>query len=389
MFSHFTEDMSRSLPRSPVLIVGNLSPFESENRSNLLKAMNVYDAQVIDANGASLQSLSARAVNRARIHMNLWQKIADLEFGPTQWVIIIEETARVLHPSLLDSLFEAQHAPILESAGIIMLGTTQTSRVLPNVTGGVEVLSEKSSALLQANSLAYALTPEFAARLYASNVNDPVAISHVLTDMYGVTKMEPPRFFRMSFPAFDVSGPKKPEPVRLPDSKNILTGDSSSDSMKLENISMSESILPKPKPQPPVSMASISEAFYTTTDNKRKQETKNNQNSDHMSKSARTPIRMQATREARAAARNEFESDLAKVDFEADNQISRYASLTLVFLVLLIIVGYMLIRFSRNAHFDVWGGEARMRKVSYIPSTESGGATTTESTTSLEIEPIF
>ena len=98
--------------RSPVLIVTNLSPFEI--RSNLVEAMDVYDAQVIDANGGSLQSTGARAVNRARIHMELWQRIAELEFGPTQWVVVIEETARVLHASLLDSLFEVQDTPMLE-----------------------------------------------------------------------------------------------------------------------------------------------------------------------------------------------------------------------------------------------------------------------------------
>ena len=148
------------------------------------------------------------------------------------------------------------------SAGIIMLGTTQTSRVKPNVTGGVEILSEKSSALLQASALAYAVTPEFASRLYATNVNDPVAISHVLTDMYYATRLEPPRFFRMSFPPFDVSVPNKQTfDQRLPDSANILTNDNNSpkDSMELQDMPMSN--FPRSKPQSPVSMASISNVY--------------------------------------------------------------------------------------------------------------------------------
>ena len=381
--------MGRRL-RSPVLIVTNLSPFEI--RSNLVEAMDVYDAQVIDANGGSLQSTGARAVNRARIHMELWQRIAELEFGPTQWVVVIEETARVLHASLLDSLFEVQDTPMLESAGIIMLGTTQTSRVKPNVTGGVEILSEKSSALLQASALAYAVTPEFASRLYATNVNDPVAISHVLTDMYYATRLEPPRFFRMSFPPFDVSVPNKQTfDQRLPDSANILTNDNNSpkDSMELQDMPMSKTFLKKTKPQSPVSMASISESFYKRTAPPQK----DRKDPSDLSSHERHPIRMQATRKSHAAVRSEFESELESdlaSDLQSDSgEISRYASMTLVFLVVLIIVGYMVIRFVTRAPPDVWGGQAKERNVNYTPTTGSGEGMTTESIKSAIIEPVL
>ena len=102
---------------------------------------------------------------------------------------------------------------------------------------------------------------------------------------------------------------------------------------------------------------------------------------------------MQATRKSHAAVRSEFESELESdlaSDLQSDSgEISRYASMTLVFLVVLIIVGYMVIRFVTRAPPDVWGGQAKERNVNYTPTTGSGEGMTTESIKSAIIEPVL
>ena len=196
----------------------------------------------------------------------------------------------------------------------------------------------------------------------------------------------------MSFPPFDVSVQNKS--VRSQNSAKILSVDiNDSDSMELQNIVLSEPLLnKKTKPRPPVSMASISESFYKTTAPKRRKDFTDDLN--NASPRGRPPIRMQATRRARAVDRGDFESDFEDAglqDLSYDGEISRYASLTLVFLAFLVIVGYMLIRFVRHAPPDVWGGEARARKVTGVTYTSppASGAVTTESITSVDIEPVF
>ena len=307
--------------------------------------MQGFRVTLVDTKGGAMSGARERSMNRMRHHTDLWERIANLEFGDG-WVFVLEEDAKQL---TIVPGHDLQNVSPPVSAGIVMLGSTQEYVSVSDIIcqSHVEPLSNRSSALLEAPVLAYAITPEFAARMYGFNYANPIGVSPALVDMFRKmsrapgTVQEPPRFYRLSCAAFGVASVHKI--FHPPDSTTKVMGQDSTPT-RLGWAIAAVPTEPNLEIKKGVSLREVKERFE---EHAHKHDKLPESGYDSM-RPAMKPIRMQAARPATRPALTEFAPYDTRVPYETNFPLRRYVSMVLVLCCALLVVGYALVRYFRR-----------------------------------------
>jgi len=311
--------------------------------------MQGFRVTLVDTKGDAMSGARERSINRMSHHTDLWKRIANLEFGDG-WVFVLEEDAKQL--TIVPGQDLQKVSPPV-SAGIVMLGSTQEYVSVSDMIcqSHVEPLSNRSSALLEAPVLAYAITPEFAARMYGLNYADPIGVSPALVDMFHKVSrapnsvQEPPRFYRLSCAAFGVASVHKI--FHPPDSTTKVMGQDSAPTRRgwvLGPAIAAGPTEPNREIKKGVSLREVKERFEK---NAPKHDGPLESGHDAM-RPAMKPIRMQAARPATRPALTEFTPHDTMTQYETNFPLRRYVSMVLVLCCALLVVGYALVRYFRR-----------------------------------------